>query len=74
MHRHEIKEVLGIFTISSYVGNTNSSINFHYKNGDYVSISILDDSYNNINKVIDDYLIAELSKVRETKINYLLND
>ena len=74
MDRQELENLLGISSISTYGGYPNDHIDFHYKNDDLVSISILDCSYENVNNVIDDYLNTELSKLRETKINYLLNE
>ena len=74
MNRQEMLETLGIDSISTHGGYPNDYIDFHYKNSDLVSISILDRSYENLNNVIDEYLNTELSKLRETKINYLLNE
>ena len=74
MNRQEIQEMLGIDSISIYSSYPKQQLNLHYKNSDLVSISILDRSYENLNNVIDEYLNTELSKLRETKINYLLNE
>lgn len=74
MDRQELENLLGISSISTYGGYPNDHINFHYKNGDLLSIEILDSSHEHTNNVINEYLNIELSKLRATKINTLLND
>jgi hypothetical protein len=74
MDRKEIQEMLAIDSISIYSSYPKQQINFHYKNGNLVSIEILDSSADYIDNVINEHLNLELSKLRELKINNILND
>jgi hypothetical protein len=74
MGRSEMQEILGIDSISIYSSYPKQQLYFNYKNGDLVSIEILDSSEDYTNNVINEHLNLELSKLRELKINSILNE
>jgi hypothetical protein len=80
MDRAEMVYRLGITSISVISSSALwTNITFLYKTGEDVILTIKDDPYyighkDMLEEAINNYLSAELAKLRELKINILLND
>jgi len=80
MDRAEMKDMLGITNISTITSTgLYTNITFLYKTGEDVIITIKDDidyigHKDMLEEAINNYLYTELAKLRELKINILLND